>query len=126
MEGGTAPGGPRVTATERREAERMLKRDRPGSLYPAVRWFSWAETAVFAGLLVAWLVPGLEAAEMVFGWGHGVGYLALLALLFVAVIRHEVPFWLFLATATPLGPVGSVLGLAVLDRRRAARAPSAA
>jgi hypothetical protein len=40
------------------------------------------------------------------------------------VLRHEVPFWLLAATFTPLGPIGSVIGISVLDRRRAAAAAS--
>jgi hypothetical protein len=103
---------------ERRQAERSLRRPVPGSLYPWVRRASWLETAIFAALLVFWLAPGFESETTVFGWAHGVGYLALVALIFVAVIRHEVPFWLLAATFTPLGPVGSVAGIAWLDARR--------
>jgi hypothetical protein len=103
---------------EDREADRSLRRPAPGALYPWVRRASWLETAIFAALVVFWLAPGFESETTVFGWAHGIGYLALVALIFVAVIRHEVPFWLLAATFTPFGPVGSVIGLAWLDRRR--------
>ncbi len=89
-------------------------------LYPWVRRAAWVETAIFAALLFFWLAPGFESETMVFGWTHGIGYLALLALIFVAVIRHEVPFWLLAVTFTPFGPIGSVIGITVLDRRGAA------
>jgi hypothetical protein len=102
---------------ERREMERSLRRPAPGALYPWVRRASWLETAVFAALVNFWLAPGLDSLTTVFGWAHGIGYLALVALIFVAVIRHEVPFWLLAATFTPLGPVGSVAGIAWLDHR---------
>jgi hypothetical protein len=54
---------------------------------------------------------------MAFGWIHGISYLALLGLIFVAVIRHEVPFWLLAASITPVGPFGTVIGIYFLDRR---------
>jgi hypothetical protein len=94
-----------------------LRKPVPGALYPWVRRASWVETAIFALLVAFWLLPGFESETTVFGWAHGIGYLALLFLIFVAVIRHEVPFWLLAATFTPLGPVGSVIGIAYLDRR---------
>jgi hypothetical protein len=95
-----------------------LRRAQPGALYPWVRRASWLETAVFAALVAFWLLPGFAGPTTVFGWAHGIGYLALLGLIFVAVLRHEVPFWLLAATFTPLGPIGSVAGIAYLDRRR--------
>jgi hypothetical protein len=102
---------------ERREAERSLRRPAPGVLYPWLRRASWLETAIFAALVVFWLAPGFASETTVFGWAHGIGYLALVGLIFVAVIRHEVPFWLLAATFTPFGPVGSVIGTAWLDSR---------
>lgn len=106
------------SSDDRHEAERSLRRPEPGPLYPWVRRASWVETAVFAALVIFWLAPGFDSQTTVFGWAHGVGYLALVALIFVAVIRHEVPFWLLAATFTPFGPVGSVVGIAWLDHRR--------
>jgi hypothetical protein len=101
-----------------------LRRPRPGALYPWVRRASWVETAIFAALVVFWLAPGFAEETTVFGWAHGIGYLALLGLIFVAVLRHEVPFWLLAATFTPLGPVGSVAGIVYLDRRKRRDAPA--
>lgn len=106
---------------ERPGAEGGLSRPAPAALYPWVRRASWLETAIFAALVIFWLAPGFDSQTTVFGWAHGIGYLALVALIFVAVIRHEVPFWLLAATFTPLGPVGSVAGIAWLDSRRALR-----
>ena len=112
--------------SELREAERSLRRPVPGSFYPWLRRASWLETAIFAALIVFWLAPGFESETTIFGWAHGIGYLALLLLVFIAVLRHEVPFWLLAATFTPLGPVGSVLGIAWLDHRAAAVGDAAA
>lgn len=96
-----------------------LKKPAPGALYPWVRRASWVESGVFAALLVFWLLPGFEGETTVFGWAHGIGYLALLLFIWIAVIRHEVPFWLLAATFTPVGPIGSTIGIAVLDSRAA-------
>jgi len=38
-------------------------------------------------------------------------------LLWVAILRREAPFWLFAATLTPVGPVGSVIGIEWIERR---------
>ena len=103
---------------ERRDAEESLRRPTPGALYPWVRRASWIETAIFAALVIFWLAPGFDSQTTVFGWAHGIGYLALVALIFVAVIAHEVPFWLLAATFTPFGPIGSVIGITWLDNRR--------
>ena len=108
---------------EHAEAERDLRRPAPGALYPWLRRASVLETAIFAALVVFWLAPGAEGETTIFGWAHGIGYLALVGLIFVAVIRHEVPFWLLAATFTPLGPVGSVVGIAWLDSRRRTEFP---
>jgi hypothetical protein len=99
------------------DGEVALTRPAPAALYPWVRRASWLESAVFAALLVFWLAPGFASETTIFGWAHGIGYLALLGLIFAAVVRHEAPFWLLAATFTPLGPIGSVAGLAYLDHR---------
>jgi hypothetical protein len=109
---------PARPAPEDHDAATGLSRPTPAALYPWVRRASWLETAVFAALVFFWLAPGFETETTVFGWAHGIGYLALVALIFVAVVRHEVPFWLLAATFTPLGPLGSVIGIAWLDNRR--------
>jgi hypothetical protein len=85
-------------------------------LYPWLRRAAALESVIFAALLAVWIAPGAEGATTVFGWAHGVGYLALLFGIFAGVLRHEVPFWLLAATFTPLGPIGSLAGFWFLDR----------
>lgn len=106
------------------ESAAVLRTPVPGRLYEAVRVASWIELALFAGLLVVWLTPGMEGATFVFGLGHGLGFIALALLVWAAVLRHEAPYTLLAATLTPVGPVGSVLMIRYLDRRRAS-APGA-
>jgi hypothetical protein len=89
----------------------------PGALYPWVKRFSWVELGLFAALLLFWLVPGFETQTMVFGWAHGLGFVALAILIWIAVLRHEAPYTLLAATLTPVGPVGSVTAIWWLERR---------
>jgi hypothetical protein len=89
----------------------------PGPLFEWVRRVSYLELAIFAGLLVVWAIPGLAELTFLFGLAHGIGYLALCLLLWIAILKREAPFWLFAATLTPVGPVGSVIGIAWIDRR---------
>lgn len=102
-------------------AEDMLIAAEPGALYPWVRRASYVELALFAALIVFWLLPGYPRETFIFGLGHGVGYLVLLSLIWVAFLRRQVPLWLLGATATPLGPVGSVIGIGLWDRSRRRR-----
>jgi len=96
----------------------ILRRPAPGTLWPWVKAVSYVELVLFAGLLFVWLSPGLDRATFYFGLGHGIGFIVLALLMWAAVIRHEVPYTLLAATLTPAGPVGAVIGIAWLERRR--------
>jgi hypothetical protein len=89
----------------------------PGELFVWVKRFSWVELGVFAGLIFFWLVPGFETATMLFGWAHGLGFIALCVVIWVACIRKEAPYTLLAATLTPVGPVGSVIGIELIERK---------
>ncbi|HXE98780.1 MAG TPA: hypothetical protein VN458_00375 [Solirubrobacterales bacterium] len=97
-----------------------LRRPAPGSLWPWVKRASWLELAIFAVLIVVWLAPGLDRETFIFGLTHGIGYIALCILIWVAILRHEAPYTLLAATLTPVGPLGSVIGIEVIERRRRA------
>ena len=90
------------------------------SYFQAVRLYSLAEVCVFAALLTV-AIGGLdEHAELVLGWTHGVGWIALCLLVAYGCRRRTFPWPLLAATVSPLGPVGSSLGLEYLARRRVA------
>ncbi|HEY6145258.1 MAG TPA: hypothetical protein VIV13_03200 [Solirubrobacterales bacterium] len=89
----------------------------PGELFVWVKRFSWVELAIFAGLILFWLVPGFEVETMLFGWAHGLGFIALCVLIWIACIRKETPYTLLAATLTPVGPVGSVIGIELIERK---------
>lgn len=94
----------------------VLRTPVPGRMFAWVKVASYVELVLFAGLLIVWLAPGLEHATFIFGLAHGLGFIALALLVWVTVIRHEAPYTLLAATLTPVGPVGSVIAIAWIER----------
>jgi hypothetical protein len=101
----------------RAEQTHPLPRPVPARLFRWVKIASWFESAVFAVLLFFWIAPGYGSQTSLFGLLHGLGYLALLALIFVAVIRREAPWPLLAASLTPVGPFGTVIAIELIERR---------
>jgi hypothetical protein len=99
------------------EPAEPLPRPVPGRLFRWVKIASWIELCLFGALLFFWIAPGYEDQTALFGLLHGVGYLGLCALVFLALIRREAPWPLFAATLTPLGPVGTVVGIELIERK---------
>ena len=99
------------------KSSRALRKPVPGRLFDSVKLFSWIELGVFAALLIFWLAPGFDTETMIFGWAHGLGFIALCIAIWVAVLRREAPYTLLAATLTPVGPVGSVIGIELIERR---------
>lgn len=89
----------------------------PGKLFVWVKRLSWIELAIFGGLIVFWLAPGFETETMLFGWAHGLGFIGLCVVIWIACIRKEAPYTLLAATLTPVGPVGSVAGIELIERK---------
>jgi hypothetical protein len=89
----------------------------PGKLFPWVKYASWFESCLFAALLFFWIAPGYHSETSLFGLLHGIGYLALLALILWAVFRREVPWPLLAASLTPIGPFGTLIGIELIERR---------
>ena len=59
----------------------------------------------------------LPVETALFGLLHGIGYLGLCGLILWAIVRREAPWPLLAATLTPLGPVGAVIGIELIERR---------
>jgi hypothetical protein len=97
-----------------------LRKPSPGSLWPWVKGLSYLESAVFAALLFFWIAPGFDSATFVFGTTHGIGYLCLCLVIWIAAIRRECPYWVLAATLTPVGPFGSVVAIHFYERRLSA------
>ena len=89
----------------------------PGPLFAWVKRVSWVELWIFTALIVFWLLPGFDTETMVFGWAHGLGFIALCILIWVTAVRREAPYTLLAATLTPVGPVGSVVGIELIERK---------
>jgi hypothetical protein len=104
-------------AVDRPSGAPPLPKPVPGRLFRWVKLASWVELCLFAALLFFWLAPGYHGQTSLFGLAHGLGYIALCALIFVAIVRREAPWPLFAATLTPAGPVGSVIGIELIERR---------
>jgi hypothetical protein len=116
--GGLNPAG--VEQAGARDArDEVLRTPKPGTLWPWVKRASWFELALFTALVVFWLLPGFEGETFIFGLSHGIGYIGLVVFIWIAVLRREAPYTLLAATLTPVGPLGSVIGIAVIERRRA-------
>ena len=77
----------------------------------AVRLYSALELCVFAALIAVALSDGSENAKLVLGWTHGVGWILLCVLVAIGCRRRLFPWWVFGATASPLGPLGSTIAL---------------
>jgi hypothetical protein len=88
------------------------------SYFAAVRLFSLFELGLFTTLLIV-AIGGLgEGAELVLGWSHGIGWILLCIAVAVGCKLRALPWPLLAATVSPLGPVGSTIGLEYLARRR--------
>jgi hypothetical protein len=117
-----SPASAEQAAAAEAEADRLeaLRRPAPGPLWPWVKRTSWLELAIFAVLITFWLLPGFDHETFIFGLTHGIGYIALCILIWIAILRHEAPYTLLAATLTPVGPLGSVIAVEVIERKRRA------
>ena len=80
------------------------------SLPSFVRVFTHVESTIFASLLVVWLADVDETAKFVLGLTHGIGFLALCAVIYVGCLRGVLE-WPLLAAAVLLTPFGSSVGI---------------
>jgi hypothetical protein len=94
-----------------------LRKPVPGPLFHKVKVLSWIELGIFSLLILFWLLPGFETETMLFGWAHGLGFIVLCIVIWVACGKREAPYTLLAATLTPVGPVGSVIGIELIERR---------
>jgi hypothetical protein len=85
-----------------------------------LKWLSFTHSAIYLTLLTVWLVPGLEGAETVFGWAHGIGWICMSLLCLDAVRRRVIPLWLAVTVAVigGIGPFAGSVGFIVEERRQ--------
>jgi hypothetical protein len=94
-----------------------LRRPVPGPLFEWVKRASWVELAIFSALIVFWLLPGFDTETFIFGLVHGIGYIMLCLLIWFTCLRRQAPYTLLAATLTPVGPLGSVIAIELIERR---------
>jgi hypothetical protein len=90
------------------------------SYFQFVRLYSACEVVIFSALLVAWIGKVDEQAEMVLGWTHGFGWIALCLLVAHGCRRGTFPWPVLAATVSPLGPIGSTVGIELVRHRQVA------
>jgi len=91
--------------------------------FSTLKYLSFTHSGIYLGLLAFWAVPGEQAVEAVFGWGHGIGWIVISLLCIVAVRVRVIPLWLAVTVAVigGIGPFAGSAGFIVEERRRAAR-----
>jgi hypothetical protein len=77
--------------------------------FTALKRLSFAHSAVYAVLLVVWLVPGLHTLEFLFGLAHGLGWI-LMCLLCIAALRARVISLRLAVAVAVIGAVGPFVG----------------
>jgi hypothetical protein len=100
-----------------RRSSSALRKPVPGPLFEWVKRASWIELLIFTALIAFWLLPGFERETFIFGLTHGIGYILLCLLIWVAAVRREAPYALLAATLTPVGPLGSVIAIELIERK---------
>jgi hypothetical protein len=92
------------------------------SFFQAVRLYSALELMLLTALVVVAVGGFDEDAERVLGWSHGIGWILLCLVVGLGCSRRVLPWPLLAATVSPLGPLGSTIGLEILARRRSPKA----
>ena len=85
--------------------------------FRAVRIYSWIEVCIFTSLVVV-AIGGLgDRTQLILGWTHGFGWIALCIAVAVGCRRGVFPWPLLAATQTPFGPLGAVIGIELIERK---------
>jgi hypothetical protein len=89
--------------------------------FTTLKHLSFTHSAIYATLLVAWLVPGLHTLEMVFGFAHGIGWI-LMCLLCIEALRARVIGLQLAVAVAVVGAVGPFVGSYAFIRESRRRA----
>jgi hypothetical protein len=90
-----------------------------------LRRASYAHSIVYGVLLYVAFVDRHDRLVTVFGWAHGLLWIAMSLLCLEAVRRRVIPLWLgvMVAVVGGIGPFAGSIGF-YLEKRRAVRGPS--
>jgi hypothetical protein len=86
--------------------------------FERIKLASFTHSAVYAVLLVVWLVPGLHGPEFVFGLAHGLGWIAM-CLIAVEALRRRIIDTRLAVAISIIGAVGPFVGSYEFLRRAA-------
>jgi len=89
--------------------------------FKAVRLYSFLEAIVFSTLLVVWIGGLSEHLQLILGWIHGFGWIALCMMVAWGCVKRIFPWPLLAATVSPLGPLGAVIGFEVIRHQSRSR-----
>jgi hypothetical protein len=89
----------------------------PSLSLPVLKRLSFTHSTIYACLLAVWLIPGLASAETVFGFAHGLGWIAMVGLILVALRARVVSMRSAVAVAV-LGGIGPFFGSYELAREQ--------
>jgi hypothetical protein len=88
------------------------------SYFQAVRLYSIFELAIFTALVVVWVGGFDDHTKQILGWCHGFGWIGLCVAIAVGCMRGVFPWPVLAAAVSPLGPLGSTIGIEVTARQR--------
>ena len=95
---------------------------------PALRRASYAHSLIYCVLLYVAFVDRQDDLVTVFGWAHGLLWIAMSLLCLEAVRRRVIPLWLGVVVAVigGIGPFAGSIGFFLEKRRNLRGAPVAA
>jgi len=88
--------------------------------YERLKLASFTHSIIYAILLVVWIIPGLHAAQMVFGFAHGIMWFGMCAAAIYALRRGIIDLRLAVSISV-LGAVGPFIGSYEFLRRSRGR-----
>jgi hypothetical protein len=97
----------------------------PSPSFRTLKHLSFTHSAIYAVLLVVWIVPGLHTFEFIFGMAHGLGWIAMCVLCTAALRARVIPLRLAVAVAV-IGAVGPFVGSYAFVREEGRRNLTAA
>ena len=97
---------------------------RPSLSLRTLKRLSFTHSTIYICLLTVWLVPGLSGPEMVFGLAHGLGWIAMVALI-LAALRARVVSMRSAVAVSVLGGIGPFFGSYQLAREERERGEAA-
>jgi hypothetical protein len=91
----------------------------------ALRRTSYAHSVVYCVLLYVAFVDRHDGLVTIFGWAHGLLWIAMSLLCLEAVRRHVIPLWLgvMVAVVGGIGPFAGSIGFYVESRRNTRGTP---